>query len=114
MLFFKKKEKSIPDGKYRVIKIGKDALFELICESIIDNQEAFFEVTDETKIITTFDIDWNAGEFICAARNSKGENEHLQSDIDIKELLSKLQDTTDTMYAENRFIEISEEEIKNL
>ena len=49
MPFFKKQEKTIPDGKYRVIKIGKDALFEFIYESIIDNQECFFDVSDGTK-----------------------------------------------------------------
>ena len=111
MALFRKKEKTIPDGKYRVIKIGKDALFEFIYESIIDNQESFFDVTDGTKIATKFEINWDTGELICIARSSCGENEHLQFDIDAKELMSKLQDTTNTLYADNRYIEISEEEI---
>lgn len=114
MSIFKKKEKAIPQGKYRIIKIGKDALYEFIYESIIDNQECYFDITDGTKIVTNFDMDWDTGEFICVARNLKDENEHLQCDIDIKKLLSKLQDTTDTIYAENRFVEMSEDEIKNL
>lgn len=114
MSIFKKKEKVIPQGKYRVIKISKDALFEFIYESIIDNLECFFDVTDDTKIVTGFDINWDTGEFICVARNEYDENEHLQFNINTKELMSKLQDTTNTMYAENRYIEMSEEEIKNL
>ncbi len=114
MSLFKKKEKSIPDGKYRIIKIGKDALYEFIYESFIDNEECYFDITNGAKTATRFDMDWDTGEFICVASNIKGENEHRQCDIDIKKLLSKLQDTTDTMYAENRFIEMSEEEIKNL
>lgn len=114
MSLFKKKEKSISDGKYRVIKIGKDALFEFIYESFIDNQECYFDITDGTKIATNFDIDWNTGEFICIARNNNGKNEHLQFDIDLKALLSKLQDTTETMFTDKRYIEMSEEQIKNL
>ena len=90
MAIFKKNEKTIPKDKYRVIKIGKDALFEFICESIIDNQECFFDVTDGTKIITHFEIDWNTCELLCIARNEYGENEHLQCDIDTKKILEKL------------------------
>lgn len=114
MAIFKKKEKVIPDGKYRIIKLGKDALFEFIYESIIDNQECFFDVTDGTKIVTHFEMDWDTGELICIARNERDQNEHLQFDIDAKELLSRLQDTTETMFSDKRYVEMSEEEIKNL
>ena len=114
MALFKKKDKSIPEGTYRVIKIGKEALFEFIYESIIDNQERFFDVADGTKIVTNFEINWDTGELICVARKEYEKNEHLQCDFNIKELMSKLQDTTNTMYSEKRYIEISEEEIKNL
>lgn len=114
MEFTKNEEKKIPDGKYRIIKIGKDALFEFIRESIIANEECFFDVSDGTSIVTGFDIDWNKGEFICIARNDQGENEHLQFEIDIKELMSKLKDTTTTLYSNNRYIEFTKEDIENL
>ena len=114
MALFKRQEKTIPDGKYRIIKIGKDALFEFLYESIIDNQECYFDVSDGKQMVTYFDIDWENGEFICVARSANDENECLQCDIDTKELLSKLQNTTDTMYDENRFIEMTKEEIINL
>ncbi len=114
MSFFKKKEKTIPEGKYRIIKIGKDALFEFIYESIIDNQECFFDVTDGTKIATRFDINWDTGELICVARSEYAEDEHLQFGIDVRKLMSRLQETTSTMYDDNRYIEMSEEEINNL
>ena len=114
MPFFKKQEKTIPDGKYRIIKIGRDAIYELLREYIIDNQEEFFDVTDGTKIVTHFDIDWNKGNFICIARNEYRENEHLQFNINTTELLSKMQNTTKTMFIDKRYIEISEEKIKNM
>ena len=111
---FKKKQKTIPEGNYRIIKIGKDAIYEILREYIIDNEECFFDVTDGTKIVTHFDINWDTGEFICVARNDYGKNEHLQCNIDTSELLSKLQDTTETLVLDERYIEMSEEEIKNL
>lgn len=113
-MFFKKKEKTIPEGKYRIIKIGKDALFEFIYESMLDNQGTFFDVTDTTKIVTTFDINWDTGELICLARNDYGEGEHLQCDIDTQKLISKLNDTTGSLYNENRYIEVSKDEINKL
>ena len=114
MSIFKKKEKSIPQGNCRVIKIGKDAIYEILREYIKHDQEVFFDVSDGTKIVTHFDIDWDKGEFICVARNDYGENEHLQCNIDTTDLLSKLKDTTETMFIEKRYIEMSEEQLKNL
>ncbi len=113
MALFKNK-KTIPEDKYRIIKIGKDAIYEVLREYIIDNQEDFFDVTDGTKIVTHFEIDWNNGEFICIARNEYGENEHLQYNINTAELLSKMKDTTKTMFIDKRYVEMSEEEIKNM
>ena len=113
MALFKNK-KTIPEDKYRIIKIGKDAIYEVLREYIIDNQKNFFDVTDGTKIVTHFEIDWNNGEFICVARNEYGENEHLQCNINTEELLSKMKDTTKTMFIDKRYVEMSEEEIKNM
>ena len=114
MSIFKKKEKTISKGNYRIIKIGKDAIYEVLREYVVDNQKEFFDVTDGTKIVTHFDINWDTGEFVCVARNDYGENEHLQCNIDTSQLLSKLQDTTETLFTDKRYIELSEEEIKNL
>jgi hypothetical protein len=108
-------EKRIPDDKYRIIKIGKEALFELICEAFKDSEEEFFDVTDSSSIVKSFSIDWEKGEFICVARNElPEEEEHLQFDVDTNELISKLEDTTDTLFAPNRYIEVSKDYIDNL
>ena len=106
--------KTIPDGKYRVIKIGKDAVYEIMREYFKDNLEAFFEISDSTTAITSFDIDWNKGEFICIARNELPENEHLQFDIDTQKLFAKLEHTTDTVFSNNRYVELSKSDIDNL
>ena len=108
-------DKRIPDDKYRIIKIGKEALFELICEAFKDSEEEFFDVTDATTIVKSFSIDWEKGEFICVARNElPEEEEHLQFDVDTNELISKLENTTNTLFAPNRYIEVSKNYIDNL
>lgn len=108
----KENEKTIPDGTYRIIKIGKEALFEFLYETVIDNQERFFDVDDGTKIITAFDMDWEKGEFICAAYNDTGKP--LQRSLDTEKLMSALDNTTNTMYTDNRYIELTEEEIQRI
>ena len=108
-------EKRIPDDKYRIIKIGKEALFELICEAFKDSEEEFLDVSDATTIVKSFSIDWEKGEFLCIARNElPEEDEHLQFDVDAYELISKLEDTTDTLFAPNRYIEVTKDYIDNL
>ena len=108
------KSKTIADDKYRIIKIGKDAIFEFLYECFTDKLESFFDVSDSTSIITQFDIDWDKGEFICIARNENSENEHLQFDVDSQELLSKLKVTTDTLFQNNRYIELSKADIEKM
>ncbi len=108
-------EKRIPDDKYRIIKIGKEALFEVICEFFKDNEEDFFDVSDATTMAKSFAIDWDKGEFICLARNElPEEKEHLQFDVDAYELISKIEDTTKTLFAPCRYKEASKCEIDNL
>ena len=111
-----KKRKIIPDDKYRIIKIGKDALFEFLYESFLDNQENFFDVSDGTTIVAIFDIDWDKGEFICIARNELPEEfEHLQFDVDTTKLLTKIETTTDSLYNGGKcYIEVPKSDIDNL
>lgn len=109
------KEKRIPDDKYRIIKIGKEALFELICEAFKEWEEDFLDVSDSTTMVKSFGIDWEKGEFICIARNElPEEEEHLQFDVDTYELLSKIENTTNTLFVPNRYIEIMKSDIDNL
>lgn len=112
----KKAKKTIPDGEYRVIKVSKDAIFEFLYEKIIDNQEDFLDISDVTTISSCFDMNWETGEFICVAKNSPDDlKEVLNFDnIDTQKLISKLEDTTTTLYDDNRYIKISAEEMKKL
>ena len=106
----KKAEKKIPENTYRVIKISKEALFEFIYESFIDNQETFFDITDGTKIITSFNMDWEDGSFIMIAQNCKDEPP-FYNEVDVNKISRTIDDTTDTMYADNRYIELTQEQL---
>ncbi len=106
--------KRIPDDKYRVIKISKEALFEFICESMIDGQGDYFDVKankdGSLPIATHFDINWDTGEVIAIARNV-----HQQWDeVDPRLLLRNMKDTTSTMFEDNRYVELTLEEIKEI
>ena len=107
-------DKRIPNDKYRIIKIGKEALFEAICEFFKENEEEFFDVLDATTMVKSFAIDWDKGEFICLARNELDEEEHLQFDVDAYELISKVENTTDTLFAPHRYKEVAKTELDNL
>lgn len=110
-----RKEKRIPDGKYRIIKIGKDALFEFIYESFMDCLENYLDISDGTTVVNFFDVNWEKGEFIIASRNELEGKDLFQTNIDIKKLFSKLEDTTETMFTDNkRYIDMTEEEIEEL
>lgn len=109
-----KKKKKIPDDTYRVIKIGKEALSELIYDSINEYAETYFDISDPTSIVKCFDINWETGELIAIARNDMGENERLQFDIDTQKLLENMDDTTDTMFAPGRYRDVSYDEIAEI
>ena len=114
----KEKKKELSKEKYRVIKIGKEALWEFIYESIIDKQRDFFDISDVTTITSFFDIDFEKGNFICLIKNT-ADNEspkalQLPEGIDLSVLLENMEDTTPTMYQPNRYKEFTIDEIKAL
>ena len=102
------------ENKVRVIKISSKALFEFIYEKFIEEQACYLEV-DPLSVINTFDIDWDNGKFIFCAHNSEdseGNLLHLPDGIDLKRLMKLLPDTTETMFAENRYKEYTKEELE--
>lgn len=109
----KKPEKKIPENTYRVIKISKDALFEFVYEQFLDKQEQFLDITDPTTVVTSFGVDWDDSSFVFIARNSMDENDFCE-DIDIQKISKALSDTTSTMYKNNRYIDLSENQIKDI
>ncbi|EKQ57612.1 inorganic pyrophosphatase [Clostridium sp. LS] len=99
--------------KYRIIKIGKEALYEFIYEKFIENQEEYLGV-NALEVMNSFEIDFQNGNFIFIAHKSEDENENiipLPKEIDLVKLMDKMGDTTSTMFGKDRYIELSLKEI---
>ncbi|WP_367277889.1 hypothetical protein [Clostridium sp.] len=99
--------------KYRIIKIGKEALYEFIYEKFIENQEEYLGV-NALEVMNSFEIDFQNGNFIFIAHKSEDENENiipLPKEIDLVKLMDKMEDTTSTMFSKDRYIELSLKEI---
>jgi len=110
------KKVPLEKGKYRVVKISSKALMEFIYESFLDNQEMYLE-TEPTETIDHFYVDLEKGCFICIAEQVDPAKPGLMlkyPEIDIEVLCRNLDDTTDTMYADGRYRDYSEEELVEL
>ena len=80
----------------RVVKIDKEAIFELLYETFIAQEQELLDLSP-VDLINDCAMDWEKGEFIFAAHlqeNSLGELNPLPNDIDIQDLLQKLPVTT--------------------
>lgn len=83
----------------RVVKIDKKAIFELIYETIIAQEQELLDLSP-VDVINDCAMDWEKEEFIFAAHlqeNSLGELNPLPNVIDIQDLLKKLPVTTDSV-----------------
>ncbi len=106
-------KKKLDENSVRVIKIGKEALFEFIYEKFIDDEEIFFDV-NLLDVISAFDINFERGEFICCvskAEDANGTILKLPEEIDLQHLMKNIPDTTATMFADNRYKEFTKEEL---
>ena len=112
----KKKKQPVNDDEVRVIKIGADALFEFIYESIIDGQEAFLDV-DPLSVTDSFYMDWENRQLIfCAYKteNSKGELLKLPENMSFEKLMKRIPNTTESMYAPNRYRKYTKAKIEEM
>lgn len=99
--------------KYRVIKISKEALYEFIYEKFIENQEEYLGV-NALEVMNNFEIDFQNGSFIFIAHKSEDENDNiipLPKEVNLTKLMGKMEDTTSTMFGNDRYIELSLKEI---
>lgn len=108
-----KKVKHLAEGKYRIIKISKEAIFEFIYESIIDNQKVYFNLLSDLNFTSHHDINFETGEFITLIGNDSDKLQ-LPEGVDLQQLMINMKDTADTLYAPNRYVELSLEEIMTI
>lgn len=106
--------KKIPSDAYRIIKVGKDALFEFICENIIAEQARLLNLDNRANVVSCFEIDWENGELIFLARNEREKKDDLQlpDEIDLRLLMAKMADTTRSLFGSRRqYVDLSLDDI---
>ena len=88
------KEKTV-----RVIKIGREALYEFLYENMISEEENLLQVS-ATEVMNHFAIDWEKEEFIFMAHQAEdadGELIPLPKEIQPETLLKALPETADSL-----------------
>ena len=106
------------DSVCRIIKINREALFEFIYETFINQEEKMLDLETKVGISNHFDINWETGEFIFLAYNGEDADENIipfPKDIDIKKIMGKLPDTTDSVLnSAKNYKELTFEELRSL
>ena len=101
----------------RVIKIGKEALYEFLYENIISKEESLLQVP-ATEVMNSFAMDWEKGEFICMAHQAEdadGELIPLPKEIQPETLLKVLPETAESLLKRGKvYRDYSFEELKEL
>ena len=101
----------------RVIKIGKEALYEFLYENIISQEESLLQVP-ATEVLNRFAMDWERGEFIFLAHQAEdadGELIPLPKEIQPETLLKVLPETAESLLERgNVYRDYSFEELKEL
>ena len=98
-------DKNLREDEVKVIKIGKDALFEFIYENSVDETDCYLDV-NSVDVTTSFDINWENGEFIFCAYKSEDEEGNflkLPENVDLQKVMKNMPDTTTTMFADDRY-----------
>ena len=106
------KEKTV-----RVIKIGREALYEFLYENMISEEENLLQVS-ATEVMNHFAIDWEKEEFIFMAHQAEdadGELIPLPKEIQLETLLKVLPETAESLLGRGKvYRDYSFEELKEL
>lgn len=110
------KKEEMDENKVRVIKIGKEAIFEFLYEKFIEYVDDFLDV-DAVDVGNSFAIDWERGEFIfCSykSEDTEGNFISLPEEIDLQRVMENVDETTSTMFSDGRYIEYTKDEMIKL
>lgn len=107
--------------KYRVIKVDKYAVWELIYEEVNEKIESYFNISDTTRVVNHHYIDWETGDYMCLISKLKKPNSmELDEGIDLAKLCENMEYTTDTLYKDDtlykasRYVELTLDDIKEI
>lgn len=112
----KKELERLDNDTVRVIKIGKQALYEFIYESVIEHQGNLFNV-DALDVVDYFDINYERGEFIfcvCKSEDENGNFLRLPDDVNLQKIMQNIPDTTSTMFSGISYKEYTKKDLTRL
>lgn len=90
-------KKKLEDNEVRIIKINRDAVYEFLYETIIENSPAFFDLHDMTK--AEFQFSWDAdGTLSCIAYKRKPGRR-----VDISAIEEATEFTTNSLFTKKRY-----------
>ena len=95
----KEKHNPLPEDRVRVIKIGREALLELIYEWFIGSQGQLMDV-DAVSMQNAWSMDFENGQFLfcaCPAEDAEGNFREIPQEISLPALLRRLPDTADSV-----------------
>lgn len=92
------KVKHLKQGEIRAISIGREAIYELLRETMMENSAEYFDILGNTVM---FEMRWNSKTeiFTCAVFDRK----YPPDDLDFDTLEKHLGLTTETLYQRNRY-----------
>lgn len=88
----------LQSSELRVINIGKDAIFEYLCEAMMENAESFFSINDSTSVSVQCDWDQELEQFTCVIESAPGFH-----DFDFDKIRTQAGLTTDSLFSEKQF-----------
>ena len=103
------------DDEVRILKIGRDAIFEFLYETLSGEEDRTFNV-DSLKVYNKIAMDWESGEFIFAVCNEP-KDEKAKSfceNLDAEKLIKLIPDTTDTVLMDKPYKSYNTEELREL
>lgn len=105
----------VKDDEVRILKIGRDAIFEFLYETLLGEEDRTFNV-DSLKVYNKFAMDWESGEFIFAVCNEP-KDEKAKSfceNLDAEKLIKLIPDTTETVLKDKPYKSYNTEELREL
>jgi len=96
------KVKHLKNNELRVIRIGEDAIRELILEHFMENGAQYFDLLDVTKVFFSGYFDMDERDLICAVydENSDFKKDFLgEKKLDFSEISDIVGETTTSLYS---------------
>lgn len=92
------KVKHLKEGELRVIKVGREALTEMIFENFMENGADYFDLLDSTKFVFHMKWDSETDELVCFV-----QDERYPLKIELDEVAQRVGITTDSFYSKNLY-----------